>query len=66
MKLIRSLKEAGNTVVIVEHDRDVILAADHVIDMGPGAGKDGGRIIATGTPEEIIRNPDSVTGPYLI
>ncbi|MEI7662457.1 MAG: excinuclease ABC subunit UvrA, partial [Bacteroidota bacterium] len=65
MKLIRSLQEAGNTVVIVEHDREVILSADHVIDMGPGAGKEGGRIIAEGTPFEIIQNPASVTGPYL-
>jgi excinuclease ABC subunit A len=66
MKLIRSLQEAGNTVVIVEHDREVILAADHVIDMGPGAGRDGGMILAEGTPEEISRNPKSVTGPYLL
>jgi len=65
MKLIRSLREAGNTVIIVEHDRDVILAADHVIDMGPGAGKEGGRVVATGTPDEIMQNPDSVTGPWL-
>ena len=65
MKLIRSLQEAGNTVVIVEHDREVILAADHVIDMGPGAGKEGGRVLAEGTPAEILNNPDSVTAPYL-
>ena len=65
MKLIRSLQVAGNTVVIVEHDRDVILAADYIIDLGPGAGKEGGTILAEGTPEEIIHNPDSVTGPYL-
>jgi len=65
MKLIRLLKEAGNTVIIVEHDRDVILAADHVIDMGPGAGKEGGQVVATGTPGEIMQNPASVTGPWL-
>ena len=65
MKLIRSLREAGNTVIIVEHDRDVILAADHVIDMGPGAGKEGGRVVATGTPGEIMQNQASVTGPWL-
>ena len=65
MKLIRELKEAGNTVVIVEHDRDVILAADHVIDIGPGAGKNGGSVLAEGTPGEIMLNPGSVTGPYL-
>jgi excinuclease ABC subunit A len=65
MKTIRSLQESGNTVVIVEHDREVILAADHVIDMGPGAGIHGGKIVAEGTPGEIMKNPDSVTGPYL-
>ena len=65
MKLIRSMQEAGNTIVIVEHDRDVILSADHVIDMGPGAGKNGGKILATGTPEEIMNNPNSVTAPFL-
>ncbi len=65
MKLIGSLREAGNTVIIVEHDRDVILTADHVIDMGPGAGKEGGRVVATGTPVEIMQNQASVTGPWL-
>ncbi len=65
MKLIRSLQEAGNTVIIVEHDSHVILGADHVIDIGPGAGRNGGRVIAEGTPQQIIENPDSVTGPYL-
>jgi excinuclease ABC subunit A len=65
MKLIRSLQEAGNTIVIVEHDRDVILGADHVIDIGPGAGKNGGKVVAEGTPEEIMRSLDSITGPYL-
>ncbi len=65
MKLIRSLQEAGNTVIIVEHDREVILEADHVIDIGPGAGKNGGMAVASGTPCEIMNNPGSVTGPYL-
>ena len=65
MTLIRSLQEAGNTIIIVEHDREVILGADHVIDMGPGAGKNGGTIVASGTPREVTGNPDSVTGPYL-
>ncbi|MEI7980351.1 MAG: excinuclease ABC subunit UvrA [Bacteroidota bacterium] len=65
MKVIRSLRENGNTVVIVEHDRDVILAADHVIDMGPGTGKQGGFILAQGTPEEIAHHPESITAPYL-
>ncbi|MFZ4523049.1 MAG: excinuclease ABC subunit UvrA [Bacteroidales bacterium] len=65
MKIIRSLQEAGNTVVIVEHDREVILASDLVIDIGRGAGKNGGYVVAAGTPPEIMNNPDSVTGPYL-
>ncbi|MCX6251186.1 MAG: excinuclease ABC subunit UvrA [Bacteroidetes bacterium] len=62
---IRLLRDSGNTIVIVEHDRDVILSADHIIDMGPGAGKNGGKIIATGTPSEIMANPDSLTGKHL-
>jgi len=65
MQLIRSLQEAGNTVIIVEHDREVILMADHVIDLGPGAGKNGGEVIAVGTPDQIMQNRASVTGPYL-
>jgi excinuclease ABC subunit A len=65
MKTIKKLKETGNTVVIVEHDREVILSADHVLDFGPGAGNNGGRIVAQGTPAEIIKNTDSVSGPYL-
>ena len=59
------LRDLGNTVVVVEHDRDIILAADHVIDMGPGAGVHGGRIVAVGTPAEIMTNPASLTGQYL-
>jgi len=62
---LRRLVDIGNTVIVVEHDRDSILAADHVIDMGPGAGVQGGRIVAEGTPEEIQNNPSSITGPYL-
>ncbi|MEI7726747.1 MAG: excinuclease ABC subunit UvrA [Bacteroidota bacterium] len=66
MKLIRSLQEAGNTVIIVEHDREVILAADHIIDMGPVAGKNGGLVVAEGTPYDLINNKASVTGPFLV
>jgi len=65
MKLVTRLKEAGNTVVIVEHDRKVIRSADYVIDLGPGAGVNGGTIVATGTPEELMHDPRSVTGKYL-
>jgi excinuclease ABC subunit A len=67
-KLIGTLKELsrrGNTVVVVEHDLDVIGAADHVIDVGPGAGRDGGRIVAAGGPTEVAANPDSPTGRCL-
>jgi excinuclease ABC subunit A len=63
--LIKDLVAEGNTVVAVEHDLDVIRAADHVLDLGPGAGRAGGRIVAQGTPGEIERMPASVTGPYL-
>jgi excinuclease ABC subunit A len=59
------LRDLGNTVVVVEHDREAILAADHVVDMGPGAGSHGGEIVAQGTPEEIMADPNSVTGPWL-
>jgi excinuclease ABC subunit A len=59
------LRDLGNTVIVVEHDREAILAADHVVDMGPGAGVHGGEIVAQGTPREITANPKSVTGPWL-
>ena len=55
----------GATVVVIEHDLDVIANADYVIDMGPGGGESGGRIVATGTPGAIAANPDSITGRYL-
>lgn len=59
------LRDLGNTVIVVEHDEDAIRAADHVIDIGPGAGVHGGQIIAQGTPDQIINNPKSLTGQYL-
>ena len=59
------LRDLGNTVIVVEHDREAILAADHVVDMGPGAGVHGGEIIAQGTPREIMANAKSITGPWL-
>src|SRR5262249_26872135 len=62
---LRELRDLGNTVVVVEHDRDTILAADHVIDMGPGAGVHGGEVVATGPPAAILENPASLTGRYL-
>jgi excinuclease ABC subunit A len=62
---LRRLVGLGNTVLVVEHDRDAILAADHIVDMGPGAGVHGGQVVASGTPAEIMRSKTSVTGPYL-
>ncbi|GLK84474.1 excinuclease ABC subunit UvrA [Ancylobacter defluvii] len=62
---LKRLRDLGNTVVVVEHDEDAILAADHVVDVGPGAGVHGGRIVAQGTPPEILANPNSLTGQYL-
>lgn len=62
--LIR-LKNLGNTVIVVEHDENTILSADYVIDMGPGAGNNGGYVVATGTPDEIMKNENSLTGQYL-
>ncbi len=62
---LKRLRDMGNSVIVVEHDEDAILAADHVIDMGPGAGEHGGTIIAQGTPDEICSNPESLTGDYL-
>lgn len=62
---LRRLRDLGNSVIVVEHDEDAILSADHVVDVGPGAGIHGGQIVAQGTPEEIIANPNSLTGQYL-
>ncbi|NLW02744.1 MAG: excinuclease ABC subunit UvrA, partial [Clostridiaceae bacterium] len=62
---LKRLRDLGNTLLVVEHDEETMYAADHIIDMGPGAGELGGRIIAQGTVEEIKKNPDSITGRYL-
>jgi excinuclease ABC subunit A len=59
------LRDSGNTLIVVEHDEQTIESADHVVDLGPGAGEDGGRIVAEGTPEEIKKNRNSLTGKYL-
>ncbi len=61
----RASVEQGNTVVVVEHDLSVIAASDWVIDIGPNAGDEGGKIVATGTPAQIAKNPRSRTAPYL-
>ncbi len=65
LSTLRHLRDIGNTVLVVEHDEDTILAADHVLDMGPGAGVHGGEVVAQGTPQEIMANPASLTGNYL-
>ncbi|TAL15558.1 excinuclease ABC subunit UvrA [bacterium] len=65
LETLKELRELGNSVILVEHDEETIRMADYVIDMGPGAGENGGRIVAEGTPEEIMKNPESVTGAYL-
>lgn len=62
---LKSMRDLGNTLIVVEHDEDTMLAADHLIDIGPGAGVHGGQIIAQGTPQEVMENPDSLTGQYL-
>jgi excinuclease ABC subunit A len=62
---LEQLRDLGNTVIVVEHDEETMRAADHVIDLGPGAGKHGGEVIATGTVEEIVQTPQSLTGRYL-
>ncbi len=65
VKVLKRMRDLGNTVVVIEHDEDVMLEADHIVDMGPGAGRFGGEIVGEGTLEELVRNPRSVTGRYL-
>src|SRR5690606_8832868 len=65
LKVLHQLVEQGNSVVVIEHNLDVVKSADHVIDLGPEGGSGGGSIIATGTPEEIARNEQSHTGRFL-
>ncbi|MEA2800328.1 MAG: excinuclease subunit [Rhodospirillaceae bacterium] len=65
LKTLTRLRDLGNTVLVVEHDEEAIRAADHLVDMGPGAGAHGGHVIAEGTPEEVMRNSASLTGQYL-
>jgi excinuclease ABC subunit A len=65
LETLKSLRDMGNSVLVVEHDEEAILTADHVVDMGPGAGVHGGEVVAEGTPEEVMANPESLTGQYL-
>ena len=65
IETLKRLRDLGNSVIVVEHDEDTIRAADFVVDMGPRAGEDGGRVVAFGTPQQITHNPNSLTGLYL-
>jgi len=65
LKVLQQLVEAGNTIVVIEHNLDVIKTADWVIDMGPEGGSGGGQVVAAGTPEDVAANPASMTGRYL-
>ena len=62
---LKNLKDMGNTLIVVEHDEDTMMAADYIVDSGPGAGAHGGEVVACGTAEEIMKNPNSITGAYL-
>lgn len=66
LKVFQTLIDQGATVIVIEHDLDVIRSADYIIDMGPGGGEEGGRIVAAGTPEEIRNTPESITGKYIV
>ncbi|MBT3704296.1 excinuclease ABC subunit UvrA [Candidatus Peregrinibacteria bacterium] len=65
IETLKSLRDIGNTVIVVEHDVDTMMVADHILDIGPGAGKRGGEVVARGSPEEIMKDKNSVTGQYL-
>ena len=65
IKAMQEMRDLGNTLIVVEHDTDTMLAADYLVDIGPGAGEFGGRVMAAGTPKEVTENPDSLTGRYL-
>ena len=65
IETLKNMRDIGNTLIVVEHDEDTMLAADHLIDMGPGAGMEGGKIVSQGTPEEVKNDPNSLTGQYL-
>lgn len=65
LKTLEHLRDIGNSVIVVEHDEDTMMAADYIVDIGPGAGKNGGKVVATGTAEDIIKCEESITGAYL-
>ena len=65
IKILHDLRDLGNTILVVEHDPDVMRASDHILDLGPGAGENGGKVIASGTFDEILQSSTSLTGRYL-
>jgi len=65
LRALENMRDLGNTLLVVEHDHETMLAADWIVDLGPGAGEHGGYVVAEGTPDDIMRNPDSITGAYL-
>jgi len=65
LSALKNLRDLGNTLIVVEHDEDTMREADYIVDIGPGAGEHGGHLVAQGTAEEIMKNPDSITGAYL-
>src|SRR5690625_700567 len=65
IETLRQLRNLGNSIIVVEHDEDMIRQADHIIDMGPGAGEQGGCIVAQGSPDEVMAHEESLTGQYL-
>ena len=65
LNVLHELVDQGNTVIVIEHNLEVIKTADWVIDLGPGGGASGGNVVAVGTPEAVAKNPDSLTGKYL-
>ena len=65
IKILQDLRDLGNTILVVEHDPDIMRTADRILDLGPGAGENGGKLVAAGTYDEILKNPASLTGRYL-
>src|SRR5205823_5304176 len=65
IETLKRLRDLGNTVVVVEHDQETMENADFLVDFGPGAGEHGGKVVASGTVQQVIKNPDSLTGKYL-
>ncbi|MBR0029510.1 MAG: hypothetical protein IJP55_04630, partial [Bacteroidales bacterium] len=65
LEVLQKLVDQGNTVIIIEHNPDILKSVDYILDMGPEGGRGGGRVVAKGTPEQIAADPASVTGPYL-